>query len=116
VLIDKIGDAVESLHAMSKVGLVCGCEGALWWRGRRGEGRVCFLCERREREGWGGTRGRRFCWQPCALTSSPPPPPPHPQEMHSEMAEQEPRVELLQDRVAAAHDQLGSLAREARRV
>ncbi len=38
------------------------------------------------------------------------------QEMHGEMAEQEPRLDALHDRAAAAHDQLGSLAREARRI
>lgn len=36
--------------------------------------------------------------------------------MHGELAEQEPRLERLQQRTAATHDQLGALSRQARRV
>jgi hypothetical protein len=38
------------------------------------------------------------------------------QEMYGEMVEQHPRIEGLQDRAAATHDQLGTLARDARRI
>lgn len=41
----------------------------------------------------------------------------HPvQEMNSELAEQAPRIDRLQGAAATTHDQLGSLAREARRI
>jgi hypothetical protein len=36
--------------------------------------------------------------------------------MQSEMTEQAPRIDRLQDRTAAAHDQLGQLTRQAQRV
>jgi hypothetical protein len=38
------------------------------------------------------------------------------QEMYGEMVEQQPRIEGLQDRAAATHDQLGTLARDVRRI
>lgn len=39
-----------------------------------------------------------------------------PQEMHGEMTEQQPRIDRLQDRTARAHDELGTMMREAQRL
>ena len=38
------------------------------------------------------------------------------QEMHGEMAEQQLRIDSLQDRATKAHDELGSMMRDVRRI
>ena len=67
-----------------------------------------------------GPRAAQPCAAPASAAGQAVTPPPLPwsglQEMHEELQAQEPRIDRLQERATAAHDNLDNLTHQARRL